>query len=204
MPTSKDFRDSGSHRQLFRPYWGPPAWHSRRVNERGKPAFQKPLTAEKQSIKRQLYATHVGAVGWELHSSSTTKCTGKVDHKLPVNQSKGHTYTNPWRSRYLMHVHSHITRAGNHGQRFRPYWSWTAWHGHWSVTRETCIKRPFPAEVSPLSASSTQHMWELLTQGTAPQLYHDMRGEGRSQVWCMCAPCFNLSFENSELNCSTT
>ena len=31
---------SGSHRQLFRPYWGPPAWQNRWVNERGKPASQ--------------------------------------------------------------------------------------------------------------------------------------------------------------------
>ena len=89
-----------------------PVWHSRWVNERGKPAFQKPLTAEKQSIKHQLYATHVGAVGWEPHSSSTMTCAGKVDHKLPVNQSKGHTYTNPRPRYYLMHVHSHIMRAG--------------------------------------------------------------------------------------------
>ena len=88
-----------------------PVWHSRWVNERGKPAFQKPLTAEKQSIKRQLYTTHVGAVGWELHSSSTTTRAGKVDHKLPVNQSKGHTYTNPWPRHYLTHVHSRIMRA---------------------------------------------------------------------------------------------
>ena len=176
-----------------------PAWHSRWVNERGKPAFQKPLTAEKQSIKCQLYTTHVGAVGWEPHSSSTTTCTGKVDHKLPLNQSKGHTYTNPRPRYYLTHVHSHIMRAGKHGQRFHPYWGSTAWHGHWSVTRETCAKKPFPAEVSPLSASSTQHTWELLAQGTAPQLYHDMRGEGRSRVWCMCTPCFNLSFEKNEL-----
>ena len=100
VPTSKDFRGSGSHRQLFCPYWGPPAWHSHWVNEQGKPASQKPLTAKKQSIKHQLYATHVGAVGWEPHRSSTTTCAGKVDHKLPVNQSKGHTYTNPWPSHY--------------------------------------------------------------------------------------------------------
>ena len=48
---------------------------NRWVNERGKPASQKPLTAEvsaKQSIKRQLHTTHVGAVGWEPHSSSAT------------------------------------------------------------------------------------------------------------------------------------
>ena len=94
MPTSKDFRGSGSHRQLFRPYCSPPAWHSHWVNEPGKLASQKPLTAEKQSIRRQLYTTHVGAVGWELHSSSTMTCMGKVDHQLPVNQSKGtHTPT---------------------------------------------------------------------------------------------------------------
>ena len=46
------------------------------------------LTAEvsaKQFIKRQLHTTHVGAVGWEPHSSSTTTWAGKVDHDLPVN-----------------------------------------------------------------------------------------------------------------------
>ena len=203
MPTSKDFRGSGSHRQLFCPYWGPLVWHSCWVNEQGKPASQKPLTAEKQSIKRQLHTTHVGAVGWEPHSSSTMTCAGKVDHKLPVNQSKGHSYTNPRPSHYLTHAHSHITQAGSHRQRFRSYWGSTAWHGHRSVTGETCVKRPFPAEVSPLSASSTPHMWSCWL-GTAQQLYHNMSGEGRSRVWCMCAPYFNLSFENSELNCSTT
>ena len=162
MPASKDFQGSGSHRQLFGPYWGPSAWHSCWVNEQGKPASQKPLTAEKQSIKRQLYTTHVGTVGWEPHSSSTTTCAGKVDHKLPVNQSKGHTYTNPRPSHYLMHVHSHIMQVGSHGQRFRPYWGSTAWHGHRSVTRETCVQRPFTAAASSLNASSTQHMWQLL------------------------------------------
>ena len=39
--------------------------------------------------------------------------------------------------------------------------------------------------------------------GTARQFSHDMRGEGGSWFWCMCAPFFNLSFENSKLNCST-
>ena len=176
MPASKDFRGSGSHRQLFCPYWGPPARHSCWVNEWGKPASQKPLTAEKQSIKRQLYTTHVGAVGWAPHSSSTTTCVGKVDHKLPVNQSKGHTYTNPWPSHYLTHAHSHITQAGSYGQRFCPYWGATAWHGNQSVTRKTCAKRPFPAEVSPLSASSTQHMWELLAGNCTAALPQHAQG----------------------------
>ena len=176
MPTSKDFRGSGSHRQLFCPYWGPLAWHSCWVNEQGKPASQKPLTTEKQSIKCQLHTTHVGAVGWEPHSSSTMACVGKADHKLPVNQSKGHTYTNPRPSHYLTNVHSHITQAGCHGQQFRPYWGSTAWHGHWSVTGETCVKRPFPAEVSLLSASSTQHMWELLAGNRTAALPRHARG----------------------------
>ena len=128
MPTSKDFRGSGSHRQLFHPYWGPPAWHSHCVKERGKPASQKPFTAEKQSIKCQLYTTHEGAVGWELHSSSTTTCMGKVDHKSPVNQSKGHTYTNPRQVLYSV------------------------------------------------SASSTQHMWELLAGNHPAALPQHVRG----------------------------
>ena len=35
---------SGSHGQLFRPYWGLSAWHSRPVNERGKsPSIKDPL-----------------------------------------------------------------------------------------------------------------------------------------------------------------
>ena len=45
------------------------------------------LTAEvsaKQSIKRQLYTTHVGAVGWEPHRSSPKRCTGKADHGFGV------------------------------------------------------------------------------------------------------------------------
>ena len=49
------------------------------------PPSQKPLTAEvgaKQSIKRQLYTTHVGTFGWEPQSSSTTTWAGKVDHEL--------------------------------------------------------------------------------------------------------------------------
>ena len=96
------------------PYWGPPAWQTRWVNERGKSASQKPLTAEvsaKQSIKRQLHTTHVGAVGWEPHSSSTTACAGRVDHELPVNFCKRHTYTTPRPGRYLTHALSQITRA---------------------------------------------------------------------------------------------
>ena len=71
---------SGGHRKLFRPYWGPPAWQTCWLHE--------PLTAKvsaKQSVKRQLHTTHVGAVGWEPHSSSTLTCVGKVDHELPVN-----------------------------------------------------------------------------------------------------------------------
>ena len=148
MPTSKDFRGSGSHRQLFRPYWGPPAWHSHWVNERGK-----------------------------------GKVWGKVDHKSPVNQSKGHTYTNPQPSYYLMHAHSHITLVGSHGQRFCPHWGSTAWHGHWSVTGKTCV----PVYKDPLlqrrvlysasaSASSTQHMWELLAGNHTAALPQHVQG----------------------------
>ena len=67
-------------------------------------------------------------------------------------------------------------QAGSHGQWFRPYWGSTAWHGHRSVTRETCVKRPFPAKVSPLSASSTQHMWELLAGNRTAALPQHARG----------------------------
>ena len=59
----------------------------------------EPLTAEvgaKQSIKRQLYTTHVGAFGWEPHSSSTTTWAGKVDHELK--------YYEPFLPRQVLYV----------------------------------------------------------------------------------------------------
>ena len=75
------------------------------------PHFKNPSLL-KSNLSSASSTQHVGAVGWEPHSSSTTTCAGKVDHKLPVNQSKGHTYTNPRPRYYLMHVHSHNMRAG--------------------------------------------------------------------------------------------
>ena len=132
----------------FSPLLGPPAWHSRWINERGKPASQKPLTAEvsaKQSINQlqlQLHTTHVGAVAEETQSSSTSTCAGKVDHELPVNQSKGHTYTNPRPIHYLTHAHS----------------------------------RTLSCRGESLSASSTQYMWELLAGNRTAALPRHARG----------------------------
>ena len=172
VPTSKDFRSSGSHRQLFRPYWGPPAWHSHWVNEQGKPASQKPLTAKKQSIKRQLYATHVGAVGWEPHRSSTTTCAGKVDHKLPVNQSKGHTYTNPWPSHYACAQPYHT--GGQPWSVVSPIlglnsMAWPSVSDRENVCTKTlyCSGESFKCQFHKTRGSC----W----LGTAQQLYHDMR-----------------------------
>ena len=67
-----------------------------------------------------------------------------------------------------------------------------------TISQKITIKLP---NTAPLGASSTQHKWELLA-GNGTAVLHGMRGEGGSWVWCMCAPCFNLSFENSDLNCS--
>ena len=56
-------------------------------NEREKPSSQKTPTAlltAKQSIKRQLHTTQVGAVGWEPHGSSPTRSAGKTDHGFGV------------------------------------------------------------------------------------------------------------------------
>ena len=40
----------------------------------------KTLSCQGESFKCQLHTTHVGSVGWELHSSSTTTCAAKADH----------------------------------------------------------------------------------------------------------------------------
>ena len=73
------------------------------------------------------------------------------------------------------------------------------WPGR-CVYKDPLLQRRFLYSVG---ASSTQHMWELLA-GNHTAALPQLCGEGRSRVWCMCACCFNLSFENSELNCSTT
>ena len=57
----------------------------------------------------------------------------------------------------------HITRAVAHEQLFRPYWGSSAWHSRRSVTgQKPYVKETDPVEASPLPASSTQHMCELL------------------------------------------
>ena len=40
---------------------------------------KKTLSCKGESFKCQFHTTHVGAVGWEPHSSSTTTCAGKAD-----------------------------------------------------------------------------------------------------------------------------
>ena len=99
---------------------------------------------------------------------------------------------------YLTHAHSHITQAvaamdgcftliGAHqqGKAIR------------SMNRENPrLKDPLlPRRVqsTPLSASSTQHMWELLTGNRTAVLQRNAPGR-RIMGLCMCAPCFKFVF----------
>ena len=59
---------SGSHRQLFRPYWGPSAWHSLRS-----------VTGNNSCVKDSFLSS-----AWEPHCSSPTTSAGKVDHGFGV------------------------------------------------------------------------------------------------------------------------
>ena len=71
---------SRSHGQLFRPYWGSSAWHSRRSVNGANPCIKDPFL-----LRGVLQVpTHGGAVGWEPHSSSPTTCTRKADHGFGV------------------------------------------------------------------------------------------------------------------------
>ena len=78
---------SSKLKQLFPllpcPYWGSSARHSHR-SVTGENLCIKTLSSWSQSFKCQLHTTHVGAVGWELHSSSPTTCAGKADHGFGV------------------------------------------------------------------------------------------------------------------------
>ena len=127
------------------------------------PRLKNPLLSSECKAVYQAPAPH--------NTCSTTTCAGKVDQELPVNQSKGHAYTNPRPSHYLTHAHIHITRAvAAMDSRF----SHGIAVGHW--LRKTRVQRPFPAEASPLSASFTQHMWKLLTGNRTAALPRHARG----------------------------
>ena len=140
---------SSSHRQLFHPYWGPPVWQRRWVNEQRKTRISKPpyCWGECKAVY-QVPAPHStrGAVRWEPHGSSTTTCAGKADHKLPVKLIKArgtHTQPKGWPLPHACTQPYHAG-SGSHGQLFRPYWSSSAWHSRQSVTGENpCIKDPF-------------------------------------------------------------
>ena len=132
-----------------------------------------------------------------------------------------HIYTNPRPGQYLSYAHSLFTRAVaatdtcfalTHQQGKAV----GLMNGENPRLKNLLLLRRVRSCLP--SASSTQRMWELLAGnrtsvlhntcgncwlGALRQFSHDIRGEGGSWVCCMCAPCFNLSFENSELNCST-
>ena len=75
-----------------------------------------------------------------MRGEGGSQVTGKLKQKGHIHQPT--TWPLPHACAQPYHAGS-----GSHGQLFRS----SAWH-----------KRPFPAEASPLIASSTQHMWELL------------------------------------------
>ena len=53
---------SGSHGQLFRPYWGSSAWHSRRANERGNTPCMKDPSLPRR-VQSTPWSKQVVAVG---------------------------------------------------------------------------------------------------------------------------------------------
>ena len=90
-------------------------------------------------------------------------------------QSKGHTYTNPWRGQYLMHAHSHITQAVAGGK----------------AVAVGVMNRENPCLQNPYRRGECKAVYQVLAPhntcgscwlGTVQQFYHDMRGEGGSRV----------------------
>ena len=79
---------------------------------------------------------------------------------------------------YLSHVHSHITRAvAAIDTCFASCLGLTSMaQPSVSYQGKPAYKRPFPAEVSPLSASSTKQMWELLAGNRTAVLPRHARG----------------------------
>ena len=125
--------------QLFRSYWGLPVWQSRWINQRWKPASQKPLTAEvsaKQPIKQAPHNTcgscWLGTAQQFYHDmrgERGSRLTSKLKQGTHVHQPTAwpipHTCAQPYHA-----------GSGSHEQLFRPYWGLSAWHSRRSVTGE--------------------------------------------------------------------
>ena len=139
---------------------------------------------------------HQPTAGPLPHARSQPYHAGSDSYRLKQGT---HTYTNPRPDHYLTHAHRHITRAVAHEQLFRPYWGSSAWHSRRSVTGQ----KPYIKEWRVLYLPAPHNTCGSCWLGTARQFSHDMRRQGGSWDWCMCAPYFNLLFENSELHCST-
>ena len=99
---------------------------------------------------------------------------------LKIVQARG-THT-------LTHVCAQPYHAGSRrtGQQFGVYWGSSAWTG------KTC-QLPRRVQSTHLSASSTQHMWELLAGNRTAVLPRHAR-QRRIMGCCMCAPCFKFAF----------
>ena len=86
--------------------------------------------------------------------------------------------------------------SGSNGQLFCPYWGSSAQHSHqtsvWTKLSSEALywcHGVRQVQSTPLSTSSTQHIWELTWLGTAQQFSHGMHaGEGRSGVTLICVP----------------
>ena len=90
----------------------------------------------------------------------------------------------------------------------QPHHAGSSSHRHWGseAWESPCLRKPLTScrgeckavYQVPAPHNTCGSCW----LGTARQFSHDMRGKGGSWFWCMCAPCFNLSFEKSKLNCT--
>ena len=119
----------------------------------------------------------------------------KESNRPPVktNLKQGAHIHQP-KARLVPHAFAQPYHPGSdsHRQLFRPYWGSSAWHSRRVHERgkSPCIKDPLlPRRVqsTPVSASSTQHMWELLA-GNCTALLAQHAREGGSGVTLICVP----------------
>ena len=110
-----------------------------------------------------------------------------------------HMHQPKWQSgQYLTHAHSHITPAvAAMDGCFTLTWAHQQGKAIRSMNGENPrLKEPLPqrrVQSTALSASSTQHMWELLAGNCTAVLPRHAWGRW-IMGWCMCAPCFKSVF----------
>ena len=130
---------SGNHRQLFPPYWGPPAWQR---GGKTRVSITSYCRAEYKAVYQAPAPHNTCGSCWlrtapqfyhDMRGEGESRVTSKLKQGAHIHQPTAWSLPHARVQRYY-------AGSGSYGQLFRHYWGSPAWHSRRSVTGENlCI-----------------------------------------------------------------